>query len=38
MSDVEDASHCVFISNPYLLILNVQGSQKAINKANISQI
>ena len=28
----------VFISNPNLLILHVQGSQKAINKANISQI
>ena len=28
----------VFFSNPYLLILHVQGGQKAINKANISQI
>ena len=27
-----------FISNPYLLILHIQGGQKAINKANISQI
>ena len=32
MSDVEDASHCLF-SNSYLLILHVQGSQKAINKS-----
>ena len=40
MSDVEDASHCLFsfLTQGYRLILHVQGSQKAINKANISQI